>query len=687
MVGRWGRPAIGALAVPVLALVMGAGGDPRARAPLGLDSGHGIALDAARRDAARALARAIAALEQGDLSEAGSALDAAKAAEPIGDHLGLQRARWLLARDRADDAAEHAAATRAAFPGTPIAAQLMRLEGDAWAADGDERKARATWQVALEQTNDAAARREIRLAIIESRQRSGELDASAAPESLLASEFGESVLPGELSPGRRSPELALRAADELVAAGRGADAVEAYREAIAGGLPPERLRHARLEEGKALFRLRRYPEALPSFELLGRDREGRFWRARTLARLGRIEQALVGFEALAGGQDDEWAAHAAYLAGTLLEDRGKHARAMAHYNRVAADPTQNERALAALWRIGWSAWMRGDAIEARARFQEMSERAGERGEGLRARYWAARSAERSGDVATARTELSAIAQDWPLSYYGWRAAERIGDLSSGPAPAARSVAEDPRATKDRPTLERAPLERIALLLEAGLDGAARDELVQIGAQARTRADHVVVGQLLVASGDYYQAQRLVLGGYGEPLARGPRVGDEPLLFLSWPPAYRELVEQSAAGLTGVEPALVWAIMREESSFRPAVMSSAGAIGLLQLMPETARRQARRSGLSPIAHDEQLTEPGTNIELGSAYLEYLAERFPDRLSATIGSYNAGPNAVARWLRGEASEWDDDVWVEDIPYGQTRAYVKRVLRSLYVYQRYY
>jgi soluble lytic murein transglycosylase len=111
------------------------------------------------------------------------------------------------------------------------------------------------------------------------------------------------------------------------------------------------------------------------------------------------------------------------------------------------------------------------------------------------------------------------------------------------------------------------------------------------------------------------------------------------------------------------------------------------MGLLQIMPDTARRQARRSGFSPISRDDQIFEPETNIALGSAYLEYLAGRFPERMSATIGSYNAGPNAVSSWLRGDAAKWDDDVWVEDIPYDQTRTYVKRVLRSLHVYRSFY
>ena len=114
------------------------------------------------------------------------------------------------------------------------------------------------------------------------------------------------------------------------------------------------------------------------------------------------------------------------------------------------------------------------------------------------------------------------------------------------------------------------------------------------------------------------------------------------------------------------------------------MSSAGAMGLLQLMPNTARLQAERSGLPMLDEDERLFEPPVNIALGSAYLDYLFERFPARPSAMIASYNAGPNAVARWSFAKS---EDDEWVENIPYVQTRRYVKRVLRSLYVYQALY
>ena len=122
-------------------------------------------------------------------------------------------------------------------------------------------------------------------------------------------------------------------------------------------------------------------------------------------------------------------------------------------------------------------------------------------------------------------------------------------------------------------------------------------------------------------------------------------------------------------------------MREESGYRPSALSVAGARGLLQLMPETAVRLAREAGL-PEPSPDALFDPQVNLALGSRYLAQLLDRFGGRASAAIASYNAGPQAVARWLEGSALA--DDEWVESIPYDQTRAYVKRVLRSLQAYR---
>jgi soluble lytic murein transglycosylase len=168
------------------------------------------------------------------------------------------------------------------------------------------------------------------------------------------------------------------------------------------------------------------------------------------------------------------------------------------------------------------------------------------------------------------------------------------------------------------------------------------------------------------------------------LVQRPTPGAEARWWLAWPTAYDRNVGR-AARAHGVERALVYAIMREESGYQPDALSVVGARGLTQIMPDTGRRLA--SDLGAAAFDPaELFVPERNLELGAFYLSRLLARFDGRMSAAIASYNAGPEAVARWLAADPTR-EDDEWVESIPYDQTRAYVKRVLRSVAVYQALY
>jgi soluble lytic murein transglycosylase len=679
---------VGAVAGALVALSMGMTGVDASRS-VGLLSdslavGHGIPLDISVRDAARALGEARTALDAGDAERAAAALARAREssllADALRDYVAYYDARLLGLRGQYTAAASAAAEAVQRHPDTLLGSQLSRLRGDALAAAGDEAGARVSWNAALLESTDLDRRRALKLAIVESRKRSGEIEQAADNDQLIDTLFAESALPAETPAGQRSAAMALLAADDLMSKGRGELASEAYREALGGSLPADERRHAQMQLGLALFRLRRYEEAIASFDVLGRGAEARFWYARSSARAGRVRRAIDVFEQLAASAPAEYASRSAYLAGLLLEDRGEVARALAHYEKVASYEQFAERSIAALWRIGWSAWHRGDYAAARTRFEQMIEREADPIAGLRARYWAARAVQRSGQPVLARRELDQIGRDYPLAYYGWRAQEQLGDVNV----LAREQKVAP--VRSRTSIPERDLRRIALLLEAGIDEGARRELQPLAVRARTMADHVTVGQLLAGSGDYFSAQRLVVDAYSVPLSQGLREGNERLWWLSWPPAYREIVERSVPEESAIDAALVWAIMREESGFRPEVMSSAGAMGLLQLMPETAERMARMSGQLPF-EAETLFAPETNIALGSYYLDHLAGRFPERLSAAISSYNAGPSAVSRWLQGDAAKLEDDVWVEDIPYDQTQSYVKRVLRSLHVYRTFY
>jgi soluble lytic murein transglycosylase len=299
---------------------------------------------------------------------------------------------------------------------------------------------------------------------------------------------------------------------------------------------------------------------------------------------------------------------------------------------------------------------------------------------LRPRYWSARAAALSDRAEFGQLELERIAREYPLTYYGWRAQERLSVIGVGLVDSKRSLPEGTRRVEDE------AIERATLLIAADLEDLARAELRFSATRARGLVDRTRVGILLARVGDYHRANRLVVNAYEDSLARGLQPGREALWWLSWPPAYRDLIEEVIPREATIDPELVWAIMREESHYRPDARSSVGALGLLQLMPDTAAQLATEQGLESFA-TEDLFDPKTNIQLGSAYLTQLGSRFHGRMSAAIGSYNAGPSKVSAWLRGAGGRLEDDVWVEDIPYDQTRAYVKRVLRSLHAYKVFY
>jgi soluble lytic murein transglycosylase len=672
--------ALSSVLIALLLTACAAAGDP-SRSPFEIP-GPEIPLDQSARQGAQALGQAIAALERGDLPAAQRALGQTRSLGLLADYAEYSRIRVLLENGRHTEAAAASRLAAKRYPESILAGTFSQLLGDALLAAGDEIGAREAWQLALDQVPDDESKTALRSAIAASQARTGTLHAGWTPEGADGTSI---ATPARIEPrpldAPVAPDEWLRRADRTLAEGRSEEALALYQRALQGELSESDQPRARMQSGHCLFKLRRYEEARDTFEALTPELGARFWYARALARSGQVESAIAEFEAVAEVAEPELAGWSLYLAGRLLEDRGKRARAMALYREVASREDLSERALDALWRLGWSAYQSQSYADARRTFLEMAGREQSSLDSLRPRYWAARSAEKAGQTEIGRQELAKLAAEHPFSYYGWRATERLREAHVDPP-----TAERPELPAGSSGIKRRELERVALLLEAGLSDWAHRELQSMSGRALGVSDRAALGRLYVRAGDYHRAQRLVVDAYADSLARGVQPGEEVLWWLSWPPAYREIIEEVFPPNTVVETALVWAIMREESSYRPGVTSSAGARGLLQIMPTTGEQLARDTGRTEFDPDD-LYQPRVNIELGTLYLDQLGRRFPGRLSAAISSYNAGPRAVSSWLQGALAERDDDVWVEDIPYEQTRSYVKRVLRSLHVYRSFY
>lgn len=152
------------------------------------------------------------------------------------------------------------------------------------------------------------------------------------------------------------------------------------------------------------------------------------------------------------------------------------------------------------------------------------------------------------------------------------------------------------------------------------------------------------------------------------------------LDIRFPLAYRQNLLEASRN-QGIQPGWAYAITRQESAFAPAVRSHAGAMGLMQLMPGTAKETAKRYDI-PLSSPQQVLNPDTNIQLGTAYLNQMMQQFNGNRILATAAYNAGPGRVRQWLRN-AEHLPYDIWIESIPFDETRQYVQNVLTYSVIY----
>ncbi|MFT3708936.1 MAG: transglycosylase SLT domain-containing protein [Archangium sp.] len=294
-------------------------------------------------------------------------------------------------------------------------------------------------------------------------------------------------------------------------------------------------------------------------------------------------------------------------------------------------------------------------------------------------YWAARSAELmpASDAGTGVIDVSgeyrALLNGFPGTFYGLLASERLAGLGvTAPLP---FTSEPKQLTVKRP----AGLELAASLARTGLyrDCAAE---VSRALAAMPAGEALTWGHALQGLGDFGAAHTLAARHLWGAVytQRTPEA-----LALMYPRAFRNSVE-AWAQQHELEPALAWAIMRRESAFAPEVTSIADARGLMQLIPPTARGVAAQLKIPP-ADDAELYSPDWNIRLGTWYLHALMKRL-GHPTLVAAAYNGGPDAVAKWAKERGSE-PLDQWVEEIPYKETRGYVKQVTADLFIYRQLY
>ena len=269
------------------------------------------------------------------------------------------------------------------------------------------------------------------------------------------------------------------------------------------------------------------------------------------------------------------------------------------------------------------------------------------------RYWAGRAAEQLDDREAARAHYAAVipTDNW----YAALSAARLGQRFT-------------------PTLTPIARDEVELARVAAAPGMVRArELVLCDMQSEANLEWRTAFDELTAA-QQVQAVRLA-SGWGwhlQAIAAAARLGlfnDYELLY----PRPFDAEVRRGAEMTGLPLSLIYAVIRQESLYRADAASSANALGLMQLLPSTAKTTARRAGL-PAPSPASLLQPSVNVPLGSSFLNYLLHRADGQWPLAIAGYNAGPAAARRWLA--PSPVETDVWVENIPFNETRAYVQRV-----------
>lgn len=398
----------------------------------------------------------------------------------------------------------------------------------------------------------------------------------------------------------------------------------------------------------ALFRQKKYREAAALYEKINDT----YFMARSLYRSGNYEGFSAALSELIA-QDDK---RAGYLLLTVAADKRRERdfdKAAATYADIIRKyPSEVEEAL---WGTGWTHFLAGEYGKASGVFSRLFNLYDE----PKYLYWQARSMEAEGKDASA---LYHSLEKYENNYYGILSSLKGSKTLQ---PASHTVTEAPSSSRP------AVFDRIEALQSFAMQREAVTEILLASKKISSQAEMLS-----------FIAKLHELGEYRREIGLASRLPYSEKMHRFWYPfGFQEIIEPVSRKFS-FDPYITLSVIREESRFDPEAISPAGARGLMQIMPQTAYRLDRQLKLG-IQRPVQIHDVRKNITMGTYYLKSLITEF-DSLAHAIAAYNAGETVVRKWQKN-GNYRSVDEFIEDIPYGETRNYVKKVLTSYYQYRK--
>lgn len=577
------------------------------------------------------------------------------------------------------------------YPSSPVARSAEILRADALCASKRPKEAYEAYQKFIERYAAGADAIHAALNAALCRKETGQPDKAALelhalrianPDTDMARKAEEelsNLAAAGVQVPRMTAEESARVGSALFGKKKYEKAAAIFRSLSSSSLPAETRRSLSLKTGQALFRNKKYQEAEATFCALLRqelDRSTRceteFWLARTVEKEGKENEAYAAYLRLAETYpENELAREALMQAAYLKKFQGKREEARTLFEKLVKSATNGRLGTRALWELAWESYLAGDYRNAVDLFRQLSVNDSYREKSL---YWQAIAMQASGEPEGAGKLLNQLVEESPRGFYALQYRKKIGKSADNGSsfhiePGLAEKIELPSG-----------FERARALIALGMYEEARKDLQAERKKTGTKKAQLGLIRLYLAMDDYHAPLSIVSQG-----ALGKIKRDDPMVLgLSYPLAFQDIVTKYTASNT-LSRSLVYSLIRAESQFNMNARSPVGAVGLMQLMPSTAKALEKGSGRKQ-STTSQLTRPEYNIRLGTRHLKGLLKEYNGDLVAAIAAYNAGGVAVERWRKAFGNLREDE-FIENIPYAETREYVKKVLSTADLYNRLY